>query len=229
MSKSKQITLALDSTGPTLLAAVSDGEKKFTLRHSGIKQERFLLPLIERALAKLQADLTDVKKVFVVRGPGRFTGIRISLTFASMLRELNGTNVAGATLFDILRRQAEESHAFLRWKKEHDDGVLAVVLHAFREEYFLQIFDGHQEPPKWMNRDELLQKISDCQVPLYAVGTDKDGASLAVLLPSDCRLAPLADCRVRGQTLLEMAQNPIYEKDALEPLYLKPARFELNK
>ncbi len=229
MATRKQITLALDSTGPTLLAAVSDGEKQLSVRHTGIKQERFLLPLIERALAKVQAELTDIKQVFVVRGPGRFTGIRISLTFASMLRELNGAKVTGATLFDILHRQAEESPAFLRWKKGHDDGVLAVVLHAFREEYFLQIFDTHQEPPQWMSREELLAKITVQKAPLYVVGMDKDGASLAVLLPGSCRLAPMADCRVRGQTLLEMVQNPLYEKDALEPLYLKPARFELEK
>ena len=39
----------------------------------------------------------------------------------------------------------------------------------------------------------------------------------------------MADSHVRPQTLLEMAADPAYEKDALEPLYLKPARFELGR
>ena len=227
MSDSKKITLALDSTGPTLLVGAFDGKKSVSARQSGIKQEQFFLPLIERALKKLDAQLPDVGRVFVVRGPGRFTGIRISLTFASMLKELNSATVCGATRFDILRRQVEQSKAYFQWKQEHDRGVLAVVLHAFREEYFLQMFDGKNEPPQWMNREELLQKITTCRESLYVAGTDKDEQSLALLLPRSCRLAPLADCHVRAQTMLEMAQNPIYEKDALEPLYLKPARFEL--
>ena len=133
------------------------------------------------------------------------------------------------TLFEILHRQAEESRAFYTWKNQHENGVLAIILHAFREEYFLQFFDGSGQGPQWLSKEELLAQLAARQEPLYCAGTDKDGASLAALLPPHYRIAPMADCRVRPQTLIEMAQNPIYEKNALEPLYLKPARFELGR
>lgn len=229
MQNSREIILGLDSSGPVLLVCASDGQKTWALRQSGMKQEQLLLPLVRRALAKAGADLPDVKKVFFVRGPGRFTGIRVSLTFASMLKYLNGAHALSATVFDILRRQVEESRAFMSWKKEHCDGALAVVLHAFRDEYFLQFFDGADRGPAWLSKDELLAKLAVRREPLYCVGTDRDGAPLNRLLGGKYRFAPMADCRVRPQTLVEMAGNPDYEKDALEPLYLKPARFELGR
>ena len=99
-----------------------------------------LFPAVNSALEAAGAELQDIERIFIVRGPGRFTGIRISLTFASMLKYLNKTEVRGATLFEVLRRQVETSKKFAAWKKENPSGALAVVLHAFREEYFLQIF-----------------------------------------------------------------------------------------
>jgi len=104
-----------------------------------------------------------------------------------------------------------------------------VVLHAFRDEYFLQFFDDRQEGPVWLSKEELLLKLAARPEPLYCAGIDKEGNSLAELLGEKYRLAPMADCRVRPQTLMEMAQNPFYDKNALEPLYLKPARFELGR
>ena len=224
-----QITMGMDSSGPTLLVCASDGEKTWSLHHTGIKQEQFLLPLVEKLLGKGGAELKDVKKIFIVRGPGRFTGIRISLTFASMLQSLNKTEVCGATLFEIICRQVEASRVFEGWKQENPSGVLAVVLHAFREEYFLQFFDGKNEGPVWLSKEQLLERLAQRTEPLYCAGTDKGGVSLVELLGDKYRLAPMADSHVRPQTLLEMSADFVYKKDALEPLYLKPARFELGR
>ena len=74
-----------------------------------------------------------------------------------------------------------------------------------------------------------MEKLASRSEPLYCAGTDKDGTSLVDLLGDKYRIAPMADSKVRPVTLMEMAQNPIYEENALEPLYLKPARFELNR
>ncbi len=225
----RTLILGLDSSGPTLTVCASDGEKTHSLHHTGIKQEQFLFPLLERLLAKYGAELKDVSRVFFVRGPGRFTGIRISLTLASMLQHLAGAKVGSASVFEILRRQALESRAFEQWRAQHPDGILAVVWHAFRDEYFLQFFDEENAGPAWLSKEELLKRLAERTEPVYCAGTDKDGAPLNGLLADKYRIAPMADCRVRPQTLLEMSADSVYEKDALEPLYLKPARFELGR
>lgn len=227
MSRGKEIILGLDTSNSPLLAAVSDGVKTASRRRKGVKQEKLLFPALEGALKKLNAELADVKTVFVVRGPGRFTGIRISLTFASMMHALNGTAVRGATLFEVIHKQAAASKRFTEWKKKNPSGVLAVILHAFREEYFLQFFDAANSAPKWLSREELLAQLATYDRPLFAAGSDKDGFPLDELLDGKYAQADDRDCTVRPETLLAMAQDPRYDKDALEPLYLKPARFEL--
>ena len=226
---SNKITLVMDSSGPILLAGAAADGQIYSARKKGIKQERFFLPLAERVLAKAGAQLSDIGRVFFVRGPGRFTGIRISLTFASMLQALNGAIPCSATLFEILYKQVSDSSSYAKWKKAHPSSTVAIVLHAFREEYFLQFFDGQNAGPQWLGKAELLQKLAARTDPLYIAGTDKDDTSLEGLLGGGYQLASLADSRIRVQTLLEMAANPIYEKNALEPLYLKPARFELGQ
>ena len=227
MQRSNEVILGLDTSGSPLLIAVQATGKHLARRQKGIKQERLLFPLMNRTLHAANATLQNVKKICIVRGPGRFTGIRIALTFASMMKYLNQAEVYGATLFEILRRQAENSSAYKRFRKQHPDGVLGVVLHAFREEYFLQIFDGPGSVPLWLSREELLTRLAAHAAPLILIGTDKDGKNLRALTQDRYPLCADKDCRVRPETLLSLAQDKTLQTDALEPLYLKPARFEL--
>lgn len=221
-------TLVMDtSSSPLLLALEKDG-KIYASRRKGIKQEKLLFPVLRGLLAKAQADLPDISRIFIIRGPGRFTGIRIALTFASMMQMLNKTTVCGATLFEVLRAQVTASRAFKTWQKNNPNGALAVVLHAFREEYFLQIFDAAHTGPQWLSREELLARLSAYAAPLFVAGTDKDFAPLNELLTNTCALAAYKDCRVHARTLVKLAQDETWAKNALDPLYLKPARFELE-
>ena len=219
----------MDSSSSPLLLALSGGEKCYVSRRKGIKQEQLLFPMLQRLTAKAHVNLTDIERLFIIRGPGRFTGIRIALTLASMMQLLNKTEVYGATLFDVLYRQAQVSRTYQKWKSVHALGAIAVVLHAFREEYFLQIFDGTNTAPQWLNRQELLAQLASYPNSLFLVGTDKEFSPLSELAGNKYALADYKDCRVQAHTLLSMAQEEIWKQHALEPLYLKPARFELVK
>lgn len=223
------VTLVMDtSSSPLLVAAHKDG-KTVCSRRKGIKQEKLLFPVLEKVLAKLDARLKDISRVCIVRGPGRFTGIRISLTFASMLKELNRTHVYGVTVFEALYRQNKSSRAFLHWQKKHPTGVMAVILHAFREEYFLQIFAEDSSAPQWLSREELVRILAAYEKPLFIAGTDKNFTPLTELAGEYGTLAPFAACRVTAAQLLACCQDETCAQNALEPLYLKPARFELIK
>lgn len=225
----KKLTLVMDTSASPLLLAVEKEGKCVSLRRKGIKQEKLLFPALYTLLHKVAADLKDIDRIFIIRGPGRFTGIRISLTFASMLQMLNKARVYGATLFDVLARQARTSARFKKWQKQNPSGALAVVLHAFREEYFLQIFDAQNKGPQWLSREELLAQLAAYANPLFLVGTDKDFTPLTALVGPAYAQAAWRDCRVRPQTLLAMSAEENWAQNALEPLYLKPARFELIK
>lgn len=229
MQNKKNIVLGLDTSGSPLLITVAKQAKTAVRRRSGIKQERLLFPAIHSALAAVGGTLQEVGKVIIVRGPGRFTGIRIALTFASMLKYLNQAEIYGATVFEILKYQVENSTDFRRWKAEHPQGALGVVLHAFRQEYFLQIFDEKNTPAQWLSYEELQNRLAAYKKPLFLAGTAADKAPLQTILKGSYAWARACDCVVRADTLLALGNRAAFTHNALEPLYLKPARFELVK
>ncbi len=220
-------TLVMDSSASPLLLGVEKDGKLYALRRKGIKQEKLLFPALQVLFTKAHAQLQDVSRIFIIRGPGRFTGIRIALTFASMMQFLNKSEVYGATLFEVIYAQVVQSRRFKTWQKVHPAGAVAVVLHAFREEYFLQIFDDKNAGPQWLSQQELVAQLAAYNSPLFVAGTDKDFLPLDKLLGNAYTFADYKDCRVRPQTLIKLCQDPRWRHNALEPLYLKPARFEL--
>lgn len=227
MQRREKIILGLDTSGSPLLLAVEKNGKVWSRKKSGVKQERLLFPTLNSALQAAGAEMEDISRIFIIRGPGRFTGIRISITFASMLKYLNNTEVRGATLFEALHRQVQKSAAFKKWKKQQPQGVIAVVLHAFREEYFLQFFDDKNQGPAWLTREELLSRLENYPQPLFLAGEDKNHEPLEGLVGTRYTLADAKTSALQPKTLLEMAQDDSLTDNALEPLYLKPARFEL--
>lgn len=220
-------TLVMDTSASPLLLALEKGGKLYVSRRKGIKQERLLFPVLHTLLNKTGAKMSDISRLFIIRGPGRFTGIRIALTFGSMMQMLNKTEVYGATLFEVLYAQVVAGKSYQNWKEQHPTGAVAIILHAFREEYFLQIFDAQKSAPQWLSREELLAQLANYPAPLFVAGTDKEFAPLDKLLSPAFTLAPYSQCRVQAKTLVQLSQEPRWHVNALEPLYLKPARFEL--
>ena len=222
-------TLVMDTSASPLLLALEKEGKLYTARRKGIKQEKLLFPVLHRLLGKAGAQLTDVTRLFIIRGPGRFTGIRIALTFGSMMKMLNHTEVRAATIFEVVRAQVLAGRAYSTWLEQHPTGVLAVILHAFREEYFLQIFDHKHTGPQWLSREELLAQLLSYGSPLFLAGTDKEFSSLEGLVGSAFPLAPYKECCVQAKTLIRLCVDKRFATNALDPLYLKPARFELTE
>ncbi|MDD5304375.1 MAG: tRNA (adenosine(37)-N6)-threonylcarbamoyltransferase complex dimerization subunit type 1 TsaB [Elusimicrobia bacterium] len=71
--------LAVDATGEILSVALAG----FELRRAAKKHDEALLPLVERLLKKAGADWEDLAAIAAASGPGRFTGIRIGMSFAA--------------------------------------------------------------------------------------------------------------------------------------------------
>jgi len=228
MQENKQIILALDSSSAPLVLALSADGKKYISKHGGIKQEEYLFSAIHKLFAKAGLKFNQTTHFFFVKGPGRFTGIRIGITLASMLGSLLNVKISSADIFEILKYQADNSSEYKKWAAQNPSGVLAVVIHAFREEYFACIYDGANKP-LWLSREDLLSLIAEQTKPVFAVGWDKDQTPLGNLLPQGITLASKKINFVQPSSMLSLAQiidRP--SEKVLEPLYLKPARFELE-
>ncbi len=71
--------LAVDATGDVLSVALGPHE----LRRAAKKHDEALLPLVERLLRKAGLAWRDLDAVAAASGPGRFTGIRVGMSFAA--------------------------------------------------------------------------------------------------------------------------------------------------
>ena len=78
--------LAVDATGDVVSVAAQAGGKVYALRKSGKRpHDELLLPAVETLLKRAKLSYEDLDAVAVASGPGRFTGIRIGLSFAAIL------------------------------------------------------------------------------------------------------------------------------------------------
>lgn len=78
------ILLAVDATGEDLTAALDAGGKVYAVRKSGKRpHDETLLPAIAGLLKRAGLAWDDLDAVAAASGPGRFTGIRIGLSFAA--------------------------------------------------------------------------------------------------------------------------------------------------
>lgn len=225
----EKIKLGLCTSGSRLKLAVAAGGKVFQAQKKIFNQEQALFGLAKRELAKAGADLRSVDVVCAVRGPGRFTGIRISLTLAGALKAMAGAEVYTVTLFEVLALQAFENKDFARTGLAR----IAVLLHAFKDEYFCQFFaaGGKLKLPKpegeplWLKSEELKHLLA-AETGYYAIGDSEEDPAVYGLLPAGRAGAPKAVSKVVPGYIIKAALAG--GNKTLRPLYLKPAKYELE-
>lgn len=223
--------IGLCTSGSRLKIAVSSGGRVYQAQKKVFNQERALFPLLSRELKKAGAALRSVDTVCAARGPGRFTGIRISLTLAGSLKAMAGAAVYTATSFEMLALQASGTQHFRAWAAKNPGGRVAVLLHAFKDEYFCQFFGAGGELPRpdgepvWLKAEEMKELLASAGA-LYSVGDAEEAPSIYGLLPAGAAAAPKSVSRVLPGGIIKAALA--YKNRTLKPLYLKPAKYELE-
>jgi tRNA threonylcarbamoyl adenosine modification protein YeaZ len=227
----EKMILGLCTSGSRLKAAVYDGEKFFGAQKKVFNQELELFPMVKRLLARAGGDLRSVSAVCAARGPGRFTGIRISLTLAASLKAMAGAAVHTATLFEILALQAAGNRDFEKWSPA--GGRLAALAHAFKDEYFCQFFaavpgarPAPEGEPVWLKAEEIKKLLAAAGAPLYAVADAEEAPGIYDLLPAGTARAPAAVSKIIPAYIIKASLA--YKNHTLKPLYLKPAKYELE-
>jgi tRNA threonylcarbamoyl adenosine modification protein YeaZ len=66
-----------------------------------------LMPAIDKLLKKAKKTYEDLEQIYVIKGPGSFTGLRVGVTVANTISSLVGAELIGVTTFEFLHRQSE--------------------------------------------------------------------------------------------------------------------------
>ena len=194
--------LAVDATGEVLSVALAAGGKVFAARKSGRRpHDELLLPAIEAVLKRAKTSWDDLDAVAAAAGPGRFTGIRIGLSFAA---------VAGMQLkIPVLALSRLEAAA----EKSGVDDVLA-ALPGWKNEVYHQLFRRKNGAPTavgeaaWASPEAWPKARADAESRGLAVAYGDTDAE---------NLIPVARRRLAAKRI-----------PPFEPFYLKPAGYEKN-
>lgn len=81
------ISLFIDtSSSTTILALYSDCQEKASIKEDNMRDvSANIMVLLDKLLDQAQIKLKSINKIFVVNGPGSFTGLRIGVTIAKTL------------------------------------------------------------------------------------------------------------------------------------------------
>jgi len=192
------------------------------------------------------ARLTDISTLCVITGPGRFTGLRVGLTLASVLKTLAGIRVYSSTLFEILASQAASSKEFRAWAAGKKDPRIVALVHAFKDEYFCQTFKvtGHRsqvtslksqaasfkckplDVPRWFKDVEIAVYLAGQGSELFFIADAEEKEDIYSLVPPGHEKAPARLSKILPDFVIKTGLA-LKNRD-LAPLYLKPAKYELN-
>lgn len=194
------ILLAVDATGEAVTAALEARGKVFTARRAGKKpHDETVLPVVEGLLARAKVAWTDLDAVAAASGPGRFTGIRIGLSFAAMAGMKLGIP---ALALSRLEAAAESSGA----------GDLLAALPGWKNEVYHQRF---RRGKKGLAADGDAAWAAPEAWPALRAAAESRGVTVVYADADAAALLPVARRRLASGKL-----------PPFEPFYLKPAGYE---
>ena len=137
--------LILDFTKSLRLAIVCNDkliDKEFKTKKN---ISEILIPKIDNFLKKSKTNIIEIKRIFIITGPGSFTGIRSALTFAKSLRLTMKKSIFGMSKFEILNYRIKKSKCVRR----------CILIHFKGNQFFIQNFKGYKnlDDPKLINFD----------------------------------------------------------------------------
>lgn len=154
------ICLLIDtSTSNLIVSIIKDNEIKYIYQEKILAEmSSKLLPIIDNGLKEINLKLNDIDKIFVVNGPGSFTGIRVGVTVAK--------TIAWALKKDIIPLSSLELIATTNTSKKY----IVPMIDARRNNVFAGIYDNNLncvKEDKLISIEELSNLSDDYEFASY--------------------------------------------------------------
>jgi len=230
--KEKALIAGLCTSGTKVKLSLLAGGKFYALTKKARNQEKVIFKMFDRLLGPRKG-LKDISALCVITGPGRFTGLRIGLTLASALKTLAGIKVYSSTLFEILAAQAAASKEFRTWAAGRKAPRVLTLVHAFKNEYFCQLFSRQggairpAEVPLWLQDAELTAYLETLGGDAWVIADAEEKDDIYSLVPAGLEKAPARISKILPDFIIKTGL--VLKNRDLAPLYLKPAKYELEQ
>ncbi len=125
-------SILIDTSTSNVTISIVDDNKVLYCYDEEIKNDMSsqILPIIDTALSKTNLKLKDLDKIFVVNGPGSFTGIRIGVTIAKVISWALKIDVVPLSSLELMATTSTETK------------YIVPMIDARRGNVFAGIYDG---------------------------------------------------------------------------------------
>ena len=177
---------------------------------------RMLIPNIDKLLREKKLYFDAVSAIFVNRGPGSHTGVRVGLTTARTLVYKTDKLLLGVSALEILALKASKT---LNLDEKYK--ILLPTVYCRQGEVYCQKFNEKAEPlgpPCIANSQDLLKEIEE-NSEIYAFGQSAIKELNIEQPPFD------SDTEFMLQRGLQIFENKAEQQDfeeTLSPIYLRP-------
>lgn len=240
------LTLALCAAESALLLAIGDADGR--LAHgqwitAPSRGAEVLTPAIASSLSLLEKSPEDIRRVAVVRGPGSFTGLRLTAATAAGLARTVGAVQAGIDYMDLLAREC-----LPHLPPGGGTSLLWIVVRARRDLVYMQAFvrDGSMAArPRSVTAltteriapGDAVRHILDIALMhtperMFLAGSglhdNRDAFVAGLAVPGAPRVTLLETAAPMPNTLFTAALDAAYGEADIDPVYVRAADAEEN-
>lgn len=146
-------SLFIDTSSLNLILSIIDNNKILYKYIESVEQDMSnkIIPMIDDGFKKCPFELKDIDKIFIVNGPGSFTGVRIGVTVAK--------TIAYCFHIDVVPISSLEFIATTNCDKEY----IVPLIDARRGNVFAGIYDKNLNnilPDQLINYNELINNLN---------------------------------------------------------------------
>ena len=196
------ISLFIDTSSSAAVVALYNNEKPISI----IKEENMqdisshIMPMIDKLFSNNNLRINQVNKIFVVNGPGSFTGLRIGVTIAKTLAWSLKIPVVPISSLEVLASTTFESDYIIPYIDARRDYVFAGI-------YDMDLNSGVND--QYISIDSLLSYLIDDKT--YTFVGDKEMNFNNTIVP-DINLDKVISKHLNDEGVNHHSLNPNYLK-----------------
>ncbi len=221
--KDKKI-LAIDTSDKICSVAISDDNKIVAKRAVGNKlsHSETLMPFIESAFNEALFGIDEVDYIFVVDGPGSFTGIRIGVATAKALAHFKKIPIVTVKSLDVIASLVER-----------EDTVIVPLIDARRMTFYTRFFDSNFKNEiseiHHLEFSEILEKVSVYNKKVCFVGDNISKIISNTEINIDYEIIDTQEVIDRAERIAEISDYIFCSPESYltaKPYYLKKSQAE---